>query len=623
MALTQKQIQDQVLAAGYNGPLTDAAIQAAFARTATPADFAASGLPQSLLGAQPVPLPSRSSSGSSGFNADALTSNITQALAPFAAQTSGVTQAELAEKKREFDATLAQQQRMWEQQGVPQLEIQRRSQALAEQEHADQMALAQQNIELQRANLGLSYLTQASQMSGPADYFQLSDFLRGAQQRGDVPLFLKALANNTQLNYQGGGGIPTPLTAGLLAGELTGAGGVGSAGPAAQPAVATTPGGTSSQSVFQQAMAAMNGTGPTVTVNGVPVSGAAVTTAYGGPPSAPRYNAPGPNSPNDTAQGSLIPGTTGMFQGATQNFGFGPGQGSNSISGTRGSNVVGYDPNTGDLAVDMRFLQPKDRVVAGLYDVTTGRYVVDPTVGFKESTGTYNPHGPGGWSNDPYISPGTGGRFTFGGVKGIDPTHMYTIQMALPNEGGVGSDINDPNSHPQFSGAQILGLPNHNAPQGATGAAAAGPAIDPNFMAPTTPEQQAMVQQNPAMGLAGYRQMLKQTRGYVWSPDEMAPTAAAAAPPPVPVVTPTGAPPIPIAPAPTSTSGGFSDAALGAIAGILRTGGQGLGPQALEQLNPDELALIQSGAKKLGYSYPAFLSSYQQSRIGQGAAQAA
>lgn len=62
-----------------------------------------------------------------------------------------------------------------------------------------------------RGQLGLDYLKTASSMRGPADYFQASDFNRGAQQRQDVPLFLQSLMNTTGNQYgsfTGGGGAP-------------------------------------------------------------------------------------------------------------------------------------------------------------------------------------------------------------------------------------------------------------------------------------------------------------------------------------------------------------------------------------------------------------------------------
>ena len=171
------------------------------------------------------------------------------------------------------------------------------------------------------------------------------------------------------------------------------------------------------------------------------------------------YNPWSETAPNDTRQGTLVPGTTGMYQGATQNFGYGPGQGSQSVTGTRGSNITNYDPQTGRLYFNMRFLTNKPRVVAGLFDVTTGQYVVDPSnaAGIGGAQGQYDAK-QGGWMAYPYLS-GSNINSYFQLPGPLDPNHTYTMQIALPMEGGVGSDINDPATHPQFSGAQAMGLP--------------------------------------------------------------------------------------------------------------------------------------------------------------------
>jgi hypothetical protein len=156
--------------------------------------------------------------------------------------------------------------------------------------------------------------------------------------------------------------------------------------------------------------------------------------------------------------GTRIPGTTGMFSGAQQNLGYGVGQGGVTLSGTRGTNVVGYDPSAGKLAVNWNFLDNKPRIWMGLWDVTAQQWASTDMEG-QQTAGT---QGQSGWMSFPYIS-GSSGTTNLTGVSPIDPTHIYTLQVALPMEGGVGSDVNDPGSHPQFSGAQILGLANASA----------------------------------------------------------------------------------------------------------------------------------------------------------------
>lgn len=130
----------------------------------------------------------------------------------FFGQTSGFSREELAEKKRQFDEQIAYYERQWQREGLPKLQIEQQK--------------ANLEVERFRSTTGLDYLKFASTLGGPADVFQQSDFYRGAQQRGDVPLFLKSLQDNTQMPaFTGGGGVPaTPLTAAGIASRLTGGG---------------------------------------------------------------------------------------------------------------------------------------------------------------------------------------------------------------------------------------------------------------------------------------------------------------------------------------------------------------------------------------------------------------
>lgn len=83
-----------------------------------------------------------------------------------------------------------------------------------------------------QGNLGLQYLTQAAQLQGPQNVFQLSNFNRGAQGNQNVPVFLQALANNNASSalpaFQGTGSTaPTPLSMSTLQGGLLGSGNQG------------------------------------------------------------------------------------------------------------------------------------------------------------------------------------------------------------------------------------------------------------------------------------------------------------------------------------------------------------------------------------------------------------
>lgn len=134
-------------------------------------------------------------------------------------ESSGFSREQLAESKRQFDEQMALAERTWVRQGLPQLEIQKR---LADLEDEKFKA----DLEMARANQGLEYLKTSASLVGPADVFQSIDFNRGAQQRGDVPIFLNALQRNTQMPaFQSAGSVPQlPQTAAGIASRLTGGG---------------------------------------------------------------------------------------------------------------------------------------------------------------------------------------------------------------------------------------------------------------------------------------------------------------------------------------------------------------------------------------------------------------
>lgn len=89
----------------------------------------------------------------------------------------------------------------------------------------EQVRLADQTFQLSKASLGLEYLKFSSTLSGPNNYFQASNFARGAQASG-ASAFLQSLqANQQSAAFQGQGpGGPDPLTAASLTSKLNGSG---------------------------------------------------------------------------------------------------------------------------------------------------------------------------------------------------------------------------------------------------------------------------------------------------------------------------------------------------------------------------------------------------------------
>jgi hypothetical protein len=158
------------------------------------------------------------------------------ALREFFKQTAGFSREELAERARQFNEQMKLTEAQWEREGKPRLQIDQDLQQLrrwqAEQDIALQgraldlqTEIQRGGLDLQRGQLGLSYLDAASKMGGPSDYFNSVDFFRGASQRGDVPVFLSALGSNTQMPaFQAAGSLAqNPMTAAGLTQKLTGA----------------------------------------------------------------------------------------------------------------------------------------------------------------------------------------------------------------------------------------------------------------------------------------------------------------------------------------------------------------------------------------------------------------
>jgi len=152
MALTDAQKEQQLRAVGWGGPTSTDSVQAAWARTATPADQAAAN-PQA---AAPVVAPQGTGPGTyspTGVYQPTSAERQQQEAAVLAGfkESSGFSREQLAESKRQFDATLAQQQLMWRQQGLPELEIAQKTAALEDEKFRADLALAQQTQAQQNA----------------------------------------------------------------------------------------------------------------------------------------------------------------------------------------------------------------------------------------------------------------------------------------------------------------------------------------------------------------------------------------------------------------------------------------------------------------------------------------
>lgn len=246
---TALQKMTELKAAGWNG-VGD--INQVYARTATQAD--GGNAPNPVQSSAPAAAPQGSgtyaeqqaaSLARDKFAADqqARAANEASVLAGFK-ESSGFSREQLAETTRQFNATLAQKEAEWTRDGVPRLVIAQRLAALEDEKFRETVRQFNESTRQFNATQGMDYLKFASTLGGPSNVFQQADFFRGAQQTGQMPTFLNALASNTALpSFQSAGGVaPTAQTAGGLAGQLGGAGGGGG----------TTPGGYNTDAALAQ-----------------------------------------------------------------------------------------------------------------------------------------------------------------------------------------------------------------------------------------------------------------------------------------------------------------------------------------------------------------------------------
>lgn len=106
------------------------------------------------------------------------------------------------------------------------------------------------------------------------------------------------------------------------------------------------------------------------------------------------------------------------------------------------------------------------------------------------------------------------------------------------------------------------------------------------------------------------------------SPMAAASTPAASAPVVAGVPSTTAATPNTATSLGTDPAGYSYDQALNQIGSIFKAGPTSLAPGSLERLDPNELAILKSGAQKLGYDDAAWLRAYQKAGIGQAAGSA-
>jgi hypothetical protein len=352
---------------------------------------------------------------------------------------------------------------------------------------AAQQQQFQQGLDLQseQNKTALGFLQQVGSLRGPNDPFQYLKTLAGTPQ--GITDVVNAASGRYMMGGAPSGEQAAPASVagqvGMLNAATAAGGGQGNvlAGGAAPTSAA--PGGPTPLNLSTYVpgvnAAAANSPAAQAAAN----AGGYNWGKFGvnGPAPGATVGAIAPGSSGTSHAGTLIPGTTSMMAGGAQDLGYGPGQGGVQLSGTGGTNVTGYNPQTGELNFQYQFLTNKQRAVFGLYDNTTGQFVADPSNAQIGATpGNGGVAKAGDWMTYPYYS-GASGTGTLKVGQAIDPSHSYSIRVAFPLEGGgAGPNIEQP-----FTGTQVLQVAQQpqtqaqQTPAATPAAPAAAPAADP------------------------------------------------------------------------------------------------------------------------------------------------
>ena len=208
----------ELAAVGYNGATDPGSILTAYQRT---------------TGGSIGPTSAAPGVSAAGVTAPAAAGNQADALARAFGLAGTMTQAELDERKRQFDQNLAWTKQMWEQQGLPQLVIQQKAAQLQQDEFNFQQQMSQRQqalaevtgiggLGLQQQQTALDALKTAASLGGPSSYVQAANYARGVQQT-QVPEFMRNLISGVGAPAATGGvGLSAPKSFGGIASQLSG-----------------------------------------------------------------------------------------------------------------------------------------------------------------------------------------------------------------------------------------------------------------------------------------------------------------------------------------------------------------------------------------------------------------
>jgi hypothetical protein len=536
-------------------------------------------------------------------------------------QSAGTTREALAESARQFNATLAQQQLMWQQQGLPELEIQQRTQALEDEQFRAQLSLAQQTQAQANAATvaGLTgyYNAPSTTPTGSAAQQMLYGQPVGAGGQGGAGAAGGGFTPSTQAQYlqarvqqlQGMGmsaaqaqqtatsewsqgnaqtgnvayGLPPGIsfTAPAGAAGAQGAAGGWQAPTSAQWMAARVP--QLQQNGMDAAQAAQ--TAQSEYAQGYAQSG---NVAYGmpagisftpPPPSAAPGGTAGTGGTNGAPNGTSTPMGTQTLAGALQQanlsgmYNGAPTEAAREFNSTQGLNYLttaaslGGPSNVFNAADFLRGAQSTGQMPAFLSALSG-------------NTSLPSFQGAGNQAQTPQTMASLAAGLTGAPTKGsyVSPTDQITSQtLGGPGGGGLPSFQNagaktgpDYNTGaqltPQTMGAFGGGLPSF-------GGAKTGP--DYNTGAQITQQTMGGNFGAPPPGLAGVQNAMAGSNSY------------------------------------------STDQALQQIGSIFKAGPSQLAAGSIEKLTPSELAIFKAGGTKLGYSPDDWLKQYSSSGVGQ------
>lgn len=558
--------------------------------------------------------------GSAGGAGAAVSSNTSSAAAgsnyaginAYSAQASGVTQAQLAEQQREFNAQLAWAQQMWQNQGLPQLIIQQRSQALQEQQYQFQMQQATQNMALQQAGV-LGYYQAPSASATPNVVSNINQMLGnttgGLGQPAPSPTsnlapgtVVRTSSNQFGVVGQNGQITPGDVTNPTIAAAIRNNAGIVTV-PDSAFYISGAGSGQSAASSYKPGTVLRDASNNFAVVN---PDGSIRTAATTDPTVAAAINANGGIVTVPNLQAAIAaaptPNPTGSPAAPTATSASGTVNGPNGVPLPAGAvpTLAGQQQQFTEAlqAQQQQFAQAQQQAQLGLSYLTQAAQLQGPQNVFQQSNffrgAQANPNVPlflQSLANNTAAS-------TLPAFQGVGSTPPNPLSMSTLTSGLTGGQGGQPfNSNMMVSGGQS-GQP-----------VSVGPVASASNGLFNTNMEVAGGQGGQPMSVGPVASM--GPNGPIYNSNMMVSGGQGGQ---------AGAQGGLMGGATGGNNPGFNaDQSLQAIRNISNMGASQLAPGTLERLTPDELQAFGSGLGAIGSSLPAFMQQYQQSRPQQQA----